>query len=108
MRKIKIIKGQNFGIHVEKKIEKENFFFHEYEMAVEYLNHIWDSQTACLQVQDDLFVENPNNVIAFCGERGSGKSSAMLSFINALRQVGKMTMNLIFQTQYETIIGIPR
>ena len=58
-------------------------------MAVEYLNHIWDSQTACLQVQDDLFVENPNNVIAFCGERGSGKSSAMLSFINALRQVGK-------------------
>ena len=35
MRKIKIIKGQNFGIHVEKKIEKENFFFHEYEMAVE-------------------------------------------------------------------------
>ena len=89
MRKIKIIKGQNFGIHVEKKIEKENFFFHEYEMAVEYLNHIWDSQTACLQVQDDLFVENPNNVIAFCGERGSGKSSAMLSFINALRQVGK-------------------
>lgn len=28
MRKIKIIKGQNFGIHVEKKIEKENFFFH--------------------------------------------------------------------------------
>ena len=89
MRKIKIIKGQNFGIHVEKKIEKENFFFHEYEMAVEHLNHIWDSQTACLQVQDDLFVENPNNVIAFCGERGSGKSSAMLSFINALRQVGK-------------------
>lgn len=89
MRKIKIIKGQSFSIHVEKKIEKENFFFHEYEMAVEYLNYIWDSQAAYKLVKDDLLMENPNNIIAFCGERGSGKSSVMLSFINALHQVGK-------------------
>ena len=27
MRKIKITEGQNFSIHVEEKIEKENFFF---------------------------------------------------------------------------------
>lgn len=38
MRKIKITEGQNFSIHVEEKIEKENFFFHEYEMAVKHLD----------------------------------------------------------------------
>ena len=79
MRKIKITEGQNFSIHVEEKIEKENFFFHEYEMAVKHLNHIWDSQAAFKWKQNDLFIDNPNNIIAFCGERGTGKSSVMIS-----------------------------
>ncbi|MFR5148908.1 MAG: hypothetical protein ACLTER_04690 [Ruminococcus sp.] len=48
MRKIKIIKGQELRYPRGEKNRKENFFFHEYEMAVEHLNHIWDSQTACL------------------------------------------------------------
>lgn len=89
MRKIKITEGQNFSIHVEEKIEKENFFFHEYEMAVKHLNHIWDSQAAFKWKQNDLFIDNPNNIIAFCGERGTGKSSVMISFINALHQSEK-------------------
>ena len=29
-------------------------------------------------------VETENNIIAFCGERGEGKSSAMFTFINAV------------------------
>ncbi|MFR5148672.1 MAG: hypothetical protein ACLTER_03420 [Ruminococcus sp.] len=28
--------------------------------------------------------ETENNIIAFCGERGEGKSSAMFTFINAV------------------------
>ena len=75
MRKISILDGQNFGIHVEEKIKEDDFFFHEYEMAVRHLNEIWKSQTAPKKYQDDFWIENPNNIIAFCGERGSGKSS---------------------------------
>lgn len=96
MRKIRITENQSFSIHIEKKIEKESFFFHEYEMAVEHLNHIWDIQTASRQGQDDLFIEDANNIVAFCGERGSGKSSVMLSFINALQQSGKQEDELKF------------
>lgn len=96
MRKIKITEGQNFSIHVEEKIEKESFFFHEYEMAVKYLNNIWDSQAAFKWSQNDLFIENPNNIISFCGERGTGKSSVMISFINALHQSEKKQDELRF------------
>lgn len=89
MRKISILDGQNFGIHVEEKIKEDDFFFHEYEMAVRHLNEIWKSQTAPKKYQDDFWIENPNNIIAFCGERGSGKSSVMVSFIHALCESGK-------------------
>ena len=58
-------------------------------MAVKHLNHIWDSQAAFKWKQNDLFIDNPNNIIAFCGERGTGKSSVMISFINALHQSEK-------------------
>lgn len=96
MRKIRITEGQNFSIHVEECIKKENFFYHEYETAVEYLNRIWDSQAAFKENRNDLFIENPNNIIAFCGERGTGKSSVMLSFINALQQSEKKQDDLKF------------
>lgn len=96
MRKIRVTENQSFSIHIEKKIEEESFFFHEYEMAVEHLNHIWNIQTASRQGQDDLFIEDANNIVAFCGERGSGKSSVMLSFINALQQSGKQEDELKF------------
>ena len=56
--KNKDYKRSEFRYPCGEKNRKRKFLFHEYEMAVEYLNHIWDSQTACLQVQDDLFVEN--------------------------------------------------
>lgn len=95
MRKIRITENQGFNIHIEKKIDRESFFFHEYEMAVEHLNHIWDIQ-AIAGKQKDLFIEDPNNIIAFCGERGSGKSSVMLSFINALQHSGKKDDELKF------------
>lgn len=88
MRKIKIAKNQSFQIHIEEKIERDNFFFHEYEMAVEHLNQIWNDQEVYSKMQYNLLIENPNNIIAFCGERGSGKSSIMLSFVNTLCQLG--------------------
>lgn len=90
MKKLKISDKQDFGIHVEEFIEEDNLFFHEYESAVEKLNNIWEIQKGLNKnVKQKGISENPNNIIAFCGERGSGKSSVMLSFMNALENSGK-------------------
>lgn len=88
MKKIKISDGQNFVIHIEEQIEEDNLFFHEYEIAVKNLNNIWKIQKG-LKTDIKGISESPNNIIAFCGERGSGKSSVMLSFMNALENSGK-------------------
>lgn len=36
----------------------------------------------------ELLHEYPNNLIAFCADRGRGKTTAMLSFSNALEMIG--------------------
>lgn len=90
MKKLKISDGQNFAIHIEEQIEEDNLFFHEYETAVKNLNNIWEMQKGLKKdIQQKGISEKPNNIIAFCGERGSGKSSVMLSFMNALENSGK-------------------
>lgn len=87
MKKLKIVDGQRFKIHIEKQISENSLFFHEYEIAVNSLNNIWNIQDN--NENENNMVENPNNIIAFCGERGSGKSSVMMSFVHALVQSGK-------------------
>lgn len=90
MKKLKISDKQNFGIYIEQQIEEDNLFFHEYEIAVKKLNNIWEIQKGLQKnVKQRGISEYPNNIIAFCGERGSGKSSVMLSFMNALENAGK-------------------
>lgn len=84
MKKLKISDTQRFTIHIEETIDEDNLFFHVYEIAVDNLNIIWDSQKNLNDSSGKIVSENPNNIIAFCGERGSGKSSAMLSFVDAL------------------------
>lgn len=41
----------------------------------------------------ELLHEYPNNVIAFCADRGRGKTTAMLSFSNALEALGSSPEN---------------
>lgn len=89
MKKLKIRDGQNFQIYIEEKIEQDNFFYHEYEMAVKSLNDIWMEQEKSSDAKELGFSESPNNIIAFCGERGSGKSSVMLSFMKAVIRAGE-------------------
>ena len=89
MKKLKISDGQNFEIHIEEQIEEDNLFFHEYESAVKNLNNIWEIQKGLKNdIERKGISEKPNNIIAFCGERGSGKSSVMLSFMKALENSG--------------------
>lgn len=95
MKKLKLFEGQRFEAYIEEKINEDSLFFHEYEMAVNSLNNIWEIQA------DDIeniryTAEKPNNIIAFCGERGSGKSSIMLSFVRAVENSYKNEDELRF------------
>lgn len=56
-------------------------FFYEYRKAAEMLNEIVQYNR---ENDDKLKLEYENNIIAFCGERGEGKSSAMMSFVKAM------------------------
>lgn len=82
MKKLKITKEQRFKIHIEEQISEDSLFLHEYEMAVNSLNIIWNTQSNIRE--ETKRIENPNNIIAFCGDRGSGKSSIMMSFVQAV------------------------
>lgn len=79
---LKLYKGEAHKIRVEKAVEfKDSYFLDAYRQA--------------LRCFHDIHVDNEknrgtgrefNNVIAFCGERGSGKTSAMMSFRDMLAE----------------------
>lgn len=83
-----IIKGQEFKISVKDSIKEDDIFIEQYKQAASMLNTILEKNQ---EDEDEYEKEYPwqqteyeNNIIAFCGERGDGKSSAMLTFINAI------------------------
>lgn len=75
----------------------EEFFFNAYQDAKFQLAEIvraaarWkekEKKGLSTKKQIELLHEYPNNVIAFCADRGRGKTTAMLSFSNALEILG--------------------
>ena len=89
MANITIIKGEEFKIAVKEKIKKDDLFMEQYERAAGMLDKIVRT-SAETQREKDLWSwksqDFENNIIAFCGERGEGKSSVMITFVNALYQ----------------------
>ncbi|MCB7329115.1 P-loop NTPase fold protein [Mediterraneibacter faecis] len=85
-----ITKGQEFKIVVKDSIRDDDVFIEQYEQAAGMLNTIVAESIVAAEKSDKTFNalyslnEYENNIIAFCGERGEGKSSAMLTFINSL------------------------
>ena len=77
-----IVRGEEFKINVKKEIEETDIFYEQYVKAARILDDIAASDSMP-EVKEWLKTESENNIIAFCGERGEGKSSAMMSFINA-------------------------
>lgn len=98
MSKLTIIKGDEFKIALSKKIRNNDVFINEYKRAAFMLDEIIGASieagkrdTSWSWKQQDF----ENNIIAFCGERGEGKSSAMMSFVNEIYE-DKRKENEIF------------
>ena len=78
MAVLKVIRGQEFKVKVDDKIDDDNIFKDEYDQAEQMLDSILMAKCD----RKDFYFEHENNVIAFCGGRGDGKTSAMLTFMN--------------------------
>lgn len=78
-----VIKGQEFKLSLKDKIDEKDIFYNQYLEAAAMLEDIVESDESN-KLADWMKTETENNIIAFCGERGEGKSSAMFTFINAV------------------------
>ena len=89
-----INKGEEFKATVIDKIDKTNIFYDQYMDAARMLNEIVARHDDRLEMW--CTTEYENNMIAFCGERGAGKSSAMISFVKAAHEYSKNGGDSIF------------
>lgn len=90
-----VIKGQEFKLSLKDKIEINDIFYDQYLEAAAMLENIMANEENDKQL-DWKKAETENNIIAFCGERGEGKSSAMFTFINAVVNKKEQKESTIF------------
>lgn len=69
-----------YGPKLTNKIRKEDFFYDCYKKAVKETKEI---------VKNNDTMQNPRNIIAFLGNRGQGKTSMMISYVEALKNMKK-------------------
>lgn len=96
-RELVIKRGEEFKISVKDKIEKTDLFYNQYILAAKMMNDIVSySDKDKSDKAEWNHSEFENNIIAFCGERGEGKSSAMISFTKAVYEHDDYSDNSIF------------
>lgn len=106
---ITVQKGQEYQPRVECIYQESNFFYTSYKRAASGLSEIlaaaeqfskrhennavdyWSASSAYLNSQ---LLGYSNNVLAFCAERGQGKTSAMVSFAKALGNISPHSVAL--------------
>lgn len=70
------------------KIKDETFFFEVYEKAFNLIAEILEqnqNDKNSDKYHDDLLIQERNNIIAFVGDRGTGKTSCMKTVYNVLK-----------------------
>ncbi len=105
---IEVEKGNEFKIKIREVPSEGNsnafaddIFGDAYKQAIARVEEI---VTATDNINDDKSQDNYlNNIIAFTGERGQGKSSAMLSFTHYLENVSKIDAFKINTKKYNFV-----
>lgn len=101
---ITIKQGEEYQSREENIYQKNSFFAASYRQAADCLKEIIAANrlfkgnpgSPCVDDQSDAAINQhllgyPNNIVAFCAERGQGKTSAMVSFSKALRELHPST-----------------
>lgn len=101
MATIFIQKDEVYRTRIEDVTNKNQFFYPVYEQArdsllelIKYSQKYWEENAAANHIKEPnrnpmRLRGYPNNFIAFCADRGHGKTSAMLSFSKALTNPNK-------------------
>lgn len=107
-RELVIIKGEEFRLSVRSKIDGKDIFYDQYREAAKMLDDIVAVGLDEEKLSNGKFEEGSrrsdqwckteyeNNIIAFCGERGEGKSSVMMSFVKAAYEYDGSERDSIF------------
>lgn len=79
-----VTENQEYQLHIAEINDDlpKDFFYQTYSSAFMEVGKIIEENERKKDLQ-----ESANNIIAFCGERGQGKSSAMLSFSKLLKNI---------------------
>ena len=91
--KLKINKGEEFKIAIKDIKDGDTIFYDQYKQALKMLGTIVKTSEIIQEKEQEDRNKNwqsedyENNIIAFCGERGEGKSSAMCTFIKSLSNI---------------------
>lgn len=104
---IKIYKGDEYRPKLEKSYEKDSFFCSVYERADQILDRL-NGELTDLREDAEQPQSMGSNIIAFCGERGQGKTSAMQSFAYRLNKDDYDVMDLIEPSNFEKNESIVR
>lgn len=81
---IEILQGDEFRAKKETKFRKDEIFYNVYCRAMECVNDFINQMEEERDKEKNFQYKTGSNIIAFCGERGHGKTSAMQSFSNLL------------------------
>ncbi len=84
MKKITVNENEEFRVKVIKSFNDNEFFYDSFLKAKDEIESIVKDTINYYSTQNDTMLDFSNNIIAFSGDRGQGKSSAMLSFSNLL------------------------
>jgi hypothetical protein len=90
MAKLQIYQGQEFKLNISDSVDNTNIFYSEYQKAAAMLDDLLAGVSRTQEMSDtEPYLEYGNNIIAFCGDRGDGKSSAMMTFVEELKKDSK-------------------
>lgn len=98
---ITIYTGEEYKLHIadENSNYNEDLFYETYKKAFkEVIKIISDNKR-----KDNNILDLSNNIIAFCGERGQGKSSAMISFSKILENAQSKNVKEYFKEYSNTL-----
>lgn len=83
-----------FKAQIKRDIQENDIFFNQYKQAAGVLESLLAAQSNIFSVERENMLnkansygEYTNNIIAFCGDRGYGKTSMMLSFLEHVKSV---------------------
>ena len=88
---IKLYKGEEHGVVIEKTDYDSSMFYAQYNKAYTILKDMIDRNWDIIEKNETTITMTPN-IIAFCGDRGEGKTSCMESFVEKIKYDSSLSL----------------